>query len=332
MKINKPRPKTTSSGCLWAIILVGGIAATIFFYLADIFWQDEGFTAFAVLILSLAAWRHTSTLSLHRLYLRENAAIGAARLGVLLALAWCAYVFFVHADPTLSFAHPDNYPQTSVLFILMAWVATKVFGQSFAQRFGPNLRVDVYERKNLAAGTFIGAFALGAGMIYGGAMWGEFDPRVLEYHDLAKALLPSEAYAIESGKIEEAGWWVTPWFFLLGWLAYVLSVAIWFWSERGSFRDRIVRDRSSGDARAAAYFCIAVAIICTYAVAGDYHGFLESMIGFAFVAVPVIGHGIMRPGTDSKRGRDLEGLTYVGLAVVTVLMLPWFAGLFGLEL
>ncbi len=324
MKTKKPRPTTGSPGVVIAIIAIGGFMAAWFFWTADIFWQDEGFTFFACLAATIFGLWRSSASGLHILYVRGNAAIGMARLAVVLSIAWCAYVLFVHADPTIF----DYFPST-MTYVLMGLCAIKIFGQAAAELFGPKLRLDVYERKNLAAGTFIGGFTLGAGMIFGGALWGEMTPESLEYSAFFEQYLPTEKHAASDA---EKGWWITPWFFLMGWLIYVASLMIWLWSEKGNFAARIVRERRFNDARAAAYYCIAIAITITYGVSGDYYGFWESMFGFSFVALPVLAHGVMRPGADSERARDLEGLTYIALAVVGVLLMPWFADLLGLRL
>lgn len=291
-----------------------GIVTAIYTYEADLFWQDEGFVFGAAMVLSAWGLFRTSSLGLHDLYLRENAAIGMARLGVILGAVFCAYVLLFHADPTI-------VGIATWLYVLMAFASIKLFGQLGAEMFGPRLRVDVYERKNLAAGTFIGAFTLATGMIFAGAMWGDMEADSLEYGAFFEVL---------PGYVD--GWWITPWFFLMGWVILVLSLLIWSWGEKGSLDARIVRDRRMEDAQSAAYYCIACAIIITYAVQGDYHGFWHSLFGFSFIALPVIAHGIMKPRSGEKKSRHVEGLTYIGLAVVSIILTPLFAGFLGFEL
>jgi hypothetical protein len=303
-------------GLLLIFTVFAGFGAALFFDEADVFWPDTGFVFGASVVLSVWGLGRSSSKRLHPLYLRGNAAIGMARLGVLAPMLFCAYVLAFHADPSV---HYNIF--WTLLYVLMAFTSIKLFGQVAAEWFGPRLRVDVYERKNLAAGTFIGAFTAATGMIFGGAMWGTMEAEALEYGAFFESL---PGY--------EDGWWITPWFFLMGWAICVASLILWMLGEPGHFRTRIVRERRMSDARAAAMFCIAVAITITYAVSGEYRGFWDSLVGFGFVALPVLAHGVMKPRPGQERSRDAEGLVYIGLAILGVLITPWMAGLLGLTL
>jgi uncharacterized membrane protein YjfL (UPF0719 family) len=289
-----------------------GFFSAFIFYEADVFWQDTGFVFGASLVLCMWGLWRSKVGTLHHLYLRGNAAIGAARLGVVGSVAWCGWVLFNHADPTITGIW-------TVLYAAMAFAAIKLFGQFGAELFGPRLRVDIYERKNLAAGLFVGAFTLSTGLIFGGAMWGSMDGESLEYGWIFR-ILPGY----------EDGWWITPWFFLMGWFILYLTMRFWFRRENSNFRHRIVRERRLDDAWAASCFCIACAITIAYAVQGDYLGFWDSLLGFSIIAVPILAHEALRPATPEASRPAGEGWIYIVLALVGILTIPWLGRLIGL--
>ena len=294
--------------------IILGIVSSALFYETDIFWQDTGFLFGASLVASVWGLWRCRLAGLHPLYLRDNAAIGAARLGVIAAILWCGYVLFHHVDPSITGIW-------MVLYGLMALAAIKVFGQFAAEYFGPRLRVDIYERKNLAAGTVVGSFTFATGLIFGGAMWGEMEVEALEYGWLFSGL---PGY--------EDGWWITPWFFLMGWVILFLTMRFWFVREHIDSRERIVRDRDQADANAFACFCIACAITIAYAVQGDYTGFFASLAGFSLIALPILAHEILRPANPRGQRKQGEGWIYIVMALVGILTLPWFGRLIGMAL
>ena len=109
-------------------------------------------------------------------------------LGVLLAMVWIAFVIWRHADPSVTGVYVWFY-------LVMGYAAVKLLGQTTPAAFGARVRVDVGERRNLAAALLVAAFTLATGMIFGGSLWGEADP---------------------TGE-GEGGWWIPVTFFLLGW-------------------------------------------------------------------------------------------------------------------
>jgi hypothetical protein len=293
-------------------IFLGFVSAGIF-YEADVFWQDTGFVFGVSLVMSVWGLVHGAVGNMHHLHLRNNAAIGLARLGVLGGVIWCGYVLFNHADPTI-----EGF-WWNLLYAAMAFAAIKLFGQLGAEYFGPRLRKDVYERKNLAAGTFIAAYTFSTGLIFGGATWGSMDEESLEYGFIFR-ILPGY----------EDGWWITPWFFVMGWLILFFTMRFWFRRENSNFRTRVVRERALDDARAASLFCIACAITIAYAVQGDYLGFFDSLIGFSIIALPILAHEIMRPGSPEQRRTRGEGWIYILMALVGIATVPWLGRLIGL--
>ena len=295
-----------------AVAFVAGIFSSALFYEADVFWPDTGFVFGAVLVACVWGLWHSSSSRMHHLYLRDNAAIGMARLGVIGAALWCGYVLFNHADPTITGIW-------TLLYAAMAFASIKLFGQLGAEFFGPRLRKDVYERKNLAAGTFIAAYTFSTGLIFGGATWGSMDEESLEYGFIFR-ILPGY----------EDGWWITPWFFVMGWLILFFTMRFWFRRENSNFRTRVVRERALEDARAAGLFCIACAITIAYAVQGDYLGFFDSLVGFSIIALPILAHEIMRPGSADQPRTKGEGWIYVLMALIGIATVPWFGRLIGL--
>lgn len=294
------------------VALFVGIVTAAIFYEADVFWQDTGFVFGVSIVVCFWGLRRSRVGRLHHLYLQGNAAIGMARLGVIGSVLWCGYVLFNHADPTITGIW-------TVLYAVMAFAAIKLFGQYGAERFGPRLRFDIYERKNLAAGTYVGAFTFSTGLIFGGAMWGSMEGDSLEYGWLF-SLLPGY----------EDGWWITPWFFIMGWLILFFTMRYWFRREYGDFRTRVVRERNLEDARAASYFCIACAITIAYAVQGDYLGFWDSLIGFSVIALPILAHELLRPGSPDAHRRKGEGWIYIIMAIIGIIVAPWLGRLVGL--
>jgi hypothetical protein len=294
-----------------AALTIGFFSAVIF-YETDVFWQDTGFVFGVSLVLCVWGLWRSAAMRLHHLYLVNNAAIGMARLGVIGSVIWCGYVLFNHADPTITGIW-------TVLYAAMAFAAIKLFGQFGAEYFGPRLRVDIYERKNLAAATFVSAFTFSTGLIFGGAMWGSMEGDSLEYGWLF-TILPGY----------EDGWWITPWFFLMGWAILFFTMRFWFRRENTDFRSRVVRDRNLDDARAAGLFCIACAITIAYAVQGDYLGFWDSLIGFSIIALPVLAHELLRPDSPDARRQKGEGWIYIGMAIIGIITIPWLGRLIGL--
>lgn len=307
-------PCTLNAG-FWIFAAPVAMFIAFFHWYADILWHDTGFVYGLAILVALRGLTWSSQSRLHPLFLRGNAAIGAARLGVIISVLWSIYVLRFHADPTL-------VGYWAWMYFVMAFAATKFFGQNLAQRFGPRFWLDVYERGNLAAGIFFGTFTLATGLIYGGAMWGELVPGALEYGAMFEVL---PGY--------DDGWWITPWFFLMGWIVLVAALYIWIRRERGDFFDRIVRDRSLTDAKAAGYFCIANGITITYAVHGNYYGFWDSLLGFSIVALPILAHEVLRPKQAGESlSRDLEGLTYIAMSLIGIFVVPWLSTLLGLRI
>ena len=295
-----------------AAVIIGFFAAAIFSE-ADIFWEDTGFVFGLSVVACFWGLAHSSTASLHSLYVIGNPGIGLARLGVIGAVLWCGYVLFNHADPTIE-------GWWTVLYAAMAFAAIKVFGQFGAELFGPRLREDVFERKNWASAQFIAAFTFSTGLIFGGAMWGDMEGESLAYGSFFE-FLPGY----------EDGWWITPWFFVMGW--GILAATLWFYfrRENDDFRQRVVRERDAGDAQAASLFCIACAITIAYAVQGDYLGFFHSLTGFSIIALPILAHEILRPARGHEKRSASEGWIYIAMAIIGISLAPWLWRLIGLD-
>lgn len=292
-----------------------GILAGAWFYEADIFWFEEGFTFGFLCIVALWGLWNSRIGSLHPLYWRGNHGIGLTRVAVWLSMLWCVFVLAFFGDETIRGIW-------TVFYLLMGYGAVKLFGQMAPARFGLRLRVDVYERRNMAAAWVIAGFTLATGMIAGGAMWGSVDDMALEYGWIFQ-FLPSY----------EDGWWITPWFFGMGWVILYITMWVWFRRERGesgeAFGASVRRVRNEADGRAAAVFCVACALPLTDAVAGDYHGFRDSLLGFAFVALPVLAHEVLRPRVASDGRNAVELWIYLALGTAAVILTPFLSAALG---
>lgn len=234
--------------------------------------EDELLIFFMSAALGVVGALATNLSALHWLYLRGNRAAGLARLSVWAAMAWIAFVLWRYADPSVTGVYV-------VFYLVMGYAVVKLFGQMFGSAFGPRFRVDVCERRNMAAATFLAAFVLATGLIFGGSLWGEADPE-------------GEG---------EGGWWIPVGFFLLGWGILVTMLGIFLWREPGRAATRLRQERSLPDARAAAMYTLGTAWVVTEAVAGDFYGWWHGLLSVAVVAVMLLAHEFSRP-TSALRG------------------------------
>lgn len=296
----------------WFLIACGvGFFSALFFYEANVMWFEEGFTFGAAAILSIWGLWQARTSNLHYLYIRDNPGIGLVRLATVVAVIWCLFTLIFFGDPTI-------VGIWYVFYMVMAFAAIKVFGLLGAASFGMRLRIDVYERKNFAAAIYIAGFVLATGMIFGGSMWGSLTPDSLDYGGIFE-IMPSY----------EDGWWITPWFFLMGWGLLFLTMKLWFYREKSVSGEVLRRDRTIADARAAALYCVGCAIPLTDAVAGNYYGMADSFIGFSAIALPVLAHEFIRP-TSAAHERDRnEPWIYVGFGFAAMIMAPIISTLLG---
>jgi hypothetical protein len=256
-------------------------------------------------VVAIATAAATRTETFHRLYLRGNPAPGIVRLGVWLSMAWIGFVLWRYADPSVRGIYV-------VFYLVMGYAVVKVFGQLAASLYGARTRVDAVERRNVPAALVIAAFTLATGLIFGGSLWGEADP-------------------VGDG---EGGWWIPASFFALGWTTLVIAFGLFLSREHGRLANRLQRERSLEDARAASAFLLGTGIALTEAVSGDFWGWRHGLLTFgvlaalvlvreAFAAVQTRAH---RPGTAGDIGgegsgppegrRTIEGVVYVlvGLA------------------
>jgi hypothetical protein len=258
--------------------------------------DDEGIVMVISVVAGIAGAILTRVSSLPRHFSERNPGIGMMRLAVLAGVAWAAYVIQFHGDASIE----DIYV---VFYLIMAYAVAKIFGQILgAAFFGLNIRVDVYERKNLAAALFLSAFTLATGIVFGSSIWGEADPL-------------SEA---------EGGWWIPFGFFMLGWALLVLVTALYLWREPGRFRQQICQERDSRMAGSAAVFLLISAYIIHEGVAGDFWGWRHGILGMGTIGLMLVGHELLLMGTG-RRGnmaapsvlfRLLERGLYVGLGLL----------------
>lgn len=221
----------------------------------------ENFILIVCLAVSLIAAVSTRTGGFHRLYLRGNPGPGILRLGVIVAMAWIAFVLWRYADESVTGIYV-------LFYLVMGYAVVKVFGQRAASLYGARLRVDVVERRNVPAAVLVAVFTLGTGLIFGGSLWGEADP---------------------VGD-DEGGWWIPLTFFLLGWTVLLMAFALFLRRESGRLAHRIQRDRSMEDVRAAAFFLLAAAVTITDAVSGDFWGWRHGLLTFGVLGGLVVVH------------------------------------------
>jgi hypothetical protein len=258
--------------------------------------EDEILILVVFSVLAVVGMGVTSTAGLHRLYFRHNPAPGIVRLGVMVATSWIAYVLWFHADPSVTGIY-------IVFYLVMGYALVKLCGQLTANILGYRTRVDVAERRNLPAAVVVAAFTLGAGLIFGGSLWGEADP---------------------VGD-DEGGWWIPLGFFLLGWVTLVAVFGLYQRRDR-RLPVRLRRERRLTDARAASAFLVAAALSLTDAVAGDFWGWRHGIFSFGLLAVLLLVHeafAMWSTPDDPRREngppdakRVLESTVYIVLAVI----------------
>ncbi len=246
---------------------------------------------------------------LHRFYIRRNAAAAVPLLAVLAAMVWIVYVLWNHADPSVTGVYQFFY-----LMMGLALVVGPGFWTPYC--YGLRTSVDVFQRRNMAVAVVVGAFVLSTGLIFGGCNWGEADPN----------------------SDSEGGWWIPLGFFLAGWAALLMVSAIYVRGERHSLRQRLVQDRSLSEARSAASFLIGAALVLTHAVAGDFWGWTEGLLGVGAVALMIATHeGCRRmvpkvlTTTESQAavvppGRYLESVAYLVISLGFGLLSYWLTG------
>jgi hypothetical protein len=282
-------------------------------YENDVMWIEQGLLLGLGLTTSATGLLHMSRSGLHALYWRDNAAVGLVRLACWLGWAWCLWVLNVHADSSIEGLWYGFYGVITFGFI--RWL-----GLGWPGVWGIRLRVDVMQRGNLAAAQVIASFTLATALILGGSLWGESTEESLEYGFIF-SILPSYG----------DGTWIVFWFFGLGWLALLLAIRYWLRSEGIVLRQAIVRNRDMQAARSFSLFVLACAIPLTDAVAGDYHGWVDSMLGFSWIALPVVAHEWLRRRDHEGVRSPWEGWIYLGVAIASVVFSPVLSRLLGLS-
>ncbi len=229
--------------------------------------DDEVMIGVLAAIAVLLAGSYVAGGRLHRLYLRNNPAAGLPRLAVLASLAWLGIVLRWFADPSIVGFY-------LLLYGVLGLAATLSIGLLVPKIYGIRLRVDVYERRNMAAALVIAGHTLAVGLIYGGCLWGEADP---------------------DGD-GEGGWWIPLGFFAAGLAVLWLAAALYIKHEPGSLRLRVIQDRSWPAARAAASYLVSVSIVLTDAVAGDFWGWTHGLLALVMIAIMLTAHRLLNRG------------------------------------
>jgi hypothetical protein len=298
------------SSWLGSAAIVGVFTAS-FLWETDLMWFEEGFAFGLMATMWLWGWRRARPTKLHPLYLQNNPGIGLVRLAFWASIAWCVFTLAFFGDPSIRGIW-------YIFYIVLAVGGIKVFGIMGAKALGVRLRVDVYERKNFAAALLVSAFILSTGLIAGGSMWGSLTEGSMMYGGPFE-LLPSYY----------EGTWISPWFFMMGWVILFLTMKLWFIREKSVSGSGLRRDRSIADGRAAATYCLGCAIPLTDAVAGDYYGLADSFIGFAAIAFPVLVHEVFRPPSVEHERDPQEPWYYVGFGFLAMILSPIISSLLG---
>lgn len=222
---------------------------------------DEIFVGAISLVIAIVGLSMTSTSRMPRLYFRNAWGLGLNRLATFAGMLWILFVLLKYADPSVQGIYVWFY-------LVMGYAAVKTVSVLGARMFGVRFRVDICERRNPAAALLCAAIIVATGMIFGGCLWGEADP---------------------TGD-DEGGWWIPVGFFIAGWGALVIALAVFFWREPGPTRLRIRCDRNVPEARAAGAYAIAAAWLLTQAVAGDFYGWRHGLLAVGFIGGLLVMH------------------------------------------
>jgi len=194
--------------------------------------------------------------------------------------------------------------------LVMGYALFRNLGQFGLQFFGLRLRVDVYERKNLAAAILFAAFTFSTALIFGGSLWGEADP---------------------DGS-DEGGWWIPLTFFGLGWLTLIIAFLLFLVREKTPLSQSIRQDRRIVTAEAAAAYLISSAIVIAEATAGDFYGWWHGLMSFASLAGLLIVHEVFNTATsfggeksrpEAATSRSFEIAMYFVVAIASWLLNRW---------
>jgi hypothetical protein len=253
-------------------------------------------------ITAIIAAFASTTLWLHPLFVKNNYALGLSRLSVITGLVWISIVIANFADESVEGVYEWFY-------LLLGYAQIMVFGQLLSGRmYGVRLRVDIFERKNLAAAIYLAACTVSAGLIAGGSLWGDAGPET----------------------DDEGGWWIPMSFFLLGWICLVISSLFYNKREDLNVRKEIVQNRNIIAAKRAGAAMICTSIILTDAVAGDFFGWQSSLISFFGIAGIHLVHEFMTTltsgplskekeqvrGPMTKKEYFVEVCAYIGMAII----------------
>jgi hypothetical protein len=256
--------------------------------------MDEGEAVFLMLgiMAAIGGIILTSPAAMHRLYFRGNPGPGLVRAAILLGLLWIWIVTIFWADESVTGIYV-------VFYLVLGYAAIKLFGQVGARLFGLRMRIDVMERRNVAAAQIIAAFTLATGLIFGGSLWGDADP---------------------VGD-DEGGWWIVWAFFLLGWFSLVCVFGLFLQREkrhRPAWARGMRRSRDLEAANAASLFLLASAVALTDAVSGDFWGWRHGLLTFGVLAGLLVAHEIFAGAAGrSARASSSGGVALDGDAAPT---------------
>lgn len=202
---------------------------------------------------SLMAFSRTSVLRYHPIYFPWNPGLGFSKLCVWAGMALVAFVItFYSASDIVS------NPVYIVFYLFMAYPVLKYFGQSDYLRdvhFGTH----VLERRNSAAGFYLGVRTLATASIFAGCMVGE-----------------------------GPGFYVVLYFFLLGWAVMEISVYLLCLIRGWKIRRDILVSPDAGELTVICCWYFVIGFILQYACAGHFLGWAISTRDFFYKMIPVL--------------------------------------------
>lgn len=240
---------------------------------------------------------------LHRIFFRSAAGAGAVRGAFVVSLVWVAYVLLRHADPSVVGVYRTFY-------LVLGLAVAAVFGLGGSGRTGVRYRVDVLQRRNLAAGLLIASFVLATGMIFGGSLWGEADP---------------------DGE-GEGGWWIPLGFFLAGWVSLLMATWLYRIRDTGGVRRRMRQIRNPMEVMGFCLYILSCGWVLTESVAGDFYGWRHGLAAVGAIAAMLITREVLglvfarrgSPGPGAMRGVEVVFylLWSVGFSLLSRYALP----------
>lgn len=213
----------------------------------------EVFALIGSVTLASCAIFKTATIQYHPLFFSWNPGFGFARLSV-----WAGFLFAGAA--VVKFSASDIVTDMTYvgLYLVMGYALIKAAGQ-LDPIYKVSYRVDVLERRNSAAGFYLGARTLAIALIFSGSMIGE-----------------------------GPGFYVVLGFFGLGWLTLEAMIYFLCVSRGWNLKKSILRESDMSRTAVIAASYVAIALVLRWACAGDFAGWAMGTRDFFVKASPIL--------------------------------------------